>query len=45
MDTMMVPIKEPKRSPADMVNGMAGIARIWKIKIIHYSKSVRIMND
>jgi hypothetical protein len=24
----MVPIREPKRRPADMVNGIAGIARI-----------------
>lgn len=28
MDTMMVPVTEPNRSPADMVNGIAGIARI-----------------
>jgi hypothetical protein len=28
METIMVPIREPKRRPADMVNGIAGIARI-----------------
>lgn len=27
-ETMMVPIKVPKRRPADMVNGIAGTARI-----------------
>lgn len=25
----MVPVIEPKRRPADMVKGIAGIARIW----------------
>jgi len=30
---MIVPTTDPNRSPADMVKGMAGIARIWeKIK-------------
>jgi len=24
-----VPTRDPNRSPADMVKGMAGIARIW----------------
>ena len=28
IETIMVPIREPKRRPADMVNGIAGIARI-----------------
>ena len=28
----MVPIKVPKRRPADMVNGIAGMARIWNKK-------------
>lgn len=38
IETMIVPIKDPKRRPADMVNGMAGIARIWDN--IKYVKSV-----
>lgn len=29
METMIVPIREPKRSPADIVKGIAGIARIY----------------
>lgn len=33
MDTMIVPVTEPNRRPADMVNGIAGIARIYKHKL------------
>lgn len=29
IETMIVPTTDPNRSPADMVKGMAGIARIW----------------
>lgn len=31
METIIVPITEPKRRPADIVNGMAGIARTYNI--------------
>lgn len=43
-----MPVRDPKRSPADMVKGMAGIARIWqnikyiKVRLKHYESRAKI---
>ena len=31
IDTRMVPVTVPNSKPADIVKGIAGIARIWKL--------------
>lgn len=41
---MIVPVIVPNRRPADMVKGIAGIARIWDNILVKVSVKLQIIN-
>lgn len=44
IETMIVPVIVPNRRPADMVKGIAGIARIWDNILVKVSVKLQIIN-